>query len=72
MVVVAVEDLVKRGRTASRNGRDSRYRHSLLRIADDRGRWTAIAADVSVGIPLRPPPNDAWASRVLVCELHRF
>ena len=35
---------------------------ALLRIADDRGRWAVIAADVSVGVP----PDDACTSRVLV------
>ena len=26
---------------------------SLLRIADDRGRWTVITTDASVGVPKR-------------------
>ena len=38
---------------------------SLLRIADDRGRWAVIAADVSVGVPQR----GLGFSRVLLVSL---
>ena len=38
---------------------------SLLRIADDRGRWAVIAADAPVGVP----PNDAWRSQILARQM---
>ena len=38
---------------------------SLLCIADDRSRRATIAAKASVGVP----PNDTWASLVLVSML---
>ena len=59
MTVVAEEG---RAKTWKNNIKEWIYQSLsfLLRIADDRNRWTSITAEVSVGVP-----NDARMSRKL-------
>ena len=52
MVVITEEGLINQGKTTSKNRQASRCRHCCI-IADDRGQWAVIAADVSVGVPQR-------------------
>ena len=50
MAGVAEEDRVNHGRTIKELTGQSMS--SLLRIADDRGRWAAFTAEAFVGVPL--------------------
>ena len=51
MVVVAEEDFVNHGRENNVKEWTGQSMSSLLRIADDRGRWAVSAADTSGEVP---------------------
>ena len=65
MGVIAEEDLANHGKTTNIREWTDQSMSSRLRITDDWGQLTVIAANVSVGVP-----NDAWALLVLVRAFH--